>query len=264
MSRSCNKHPIAVLMMNSPNIPEYAHYATRINYLYTTRYGYSFLVQRCPRTDDMDKDWYFNSTDEYLFVWSKAALVRQFLPFYEYLLFIDSDAIFYDQNKSIEAFIEEHVGPETCIVAAQDCKNKNLCYHAENLNAGVILFRNSPRTMEILDDWIYQENHECKDWKYRHPREQQCLNIIREKYKKEIKILPVEEMNGSDGKWIHHYMATSAEQRANVFKKYLSTFENDQQTNNNTTTVTVTVLVIIIIIFFLFMIILLIQTTFMP
>jgi hypothetical protein len=258
--RACNKHPIAILMMNSPNIPEYARYTTEINYIYATRYGYSFLVQRCPRTEDMDKDWYFDGNNEYLFVWSKAAIVRQFLPFYEYLLFIDSDAIFFNQEKSIEEFIKEHVGPETCIVAAQDCKEKQYCFHQENLNAGVMLFRNRPETMTILNDWVHQENHECKDWKYKHPREQQCMNIIRKKYGNQIHIIPVEEMNGSDGKWIRHYMAESAQTRKDVFKKYLSNldykemFSNDdfhsQEKNNNHTS-------LVIVLFFLFILLVL-------
>ena len=63
------------------------------------------------------------------------------------------------------------------------------------------------KTFKILNDWISSPDNVCKDFKYIHPREQECLNILQKnKYFNNIKIIKSYEMNGIDGKWIKHFI----------------------------------------------------------
>lgn len=84
-----------------------------------------------------------------------------------------------------------------------------------------MLFVNKPKTIELLDHWLSAANKECTAWKYQHTREQMCLQILYDKkYKKNIKIIPYDEINGMDGKWVKHYMNTSKEERLENMKKH--------------------------------------------
>lgn len=210
-------------MLNSPNIPMYAHKATLINYMYAARHGYNFIVERCPRPEDLSTPWMWDHKNEYLFVWSKPTLIRKHLPFYDYILFIDSDAIVVDPAKTVEQFIAQHMTTES-IIAAQDCKKTGDCWDPLNLNTGVMLVKKSPATLQLLDDWFAATNNLCKHTLYDHPREQQCLNLLRksEKYRGQIKILPITQMGGYDGTWIQHYAAMPKANREVIITNFLN------------------------------------------
>lgn len=226
---SCSQKRISVLMINSPGIPDYGHISTYINYKYCAGHGYSFVVERCPRKEDLKKDWMWDEDNQYLIVWSKPVLVKKHLKDCDYLFFIDSDAIFADHAKTIEMMIERHVKKDTCLVIGEDCLRKDYCYNKQNLNAGSMLFVNNPKTIELLDYWMSAANKECSEWKYRHTREQMCLQIIYDqRYKKNIKIIPYDEINGMDGKWIKHYMDTSKEERLQHIKKHFYDLFSDE------------------------------------
>lgn len=204
---------IGILMMNSPNIAQYAHRTALLNYMYAARHGYGFLVTRCPDVQDMGKDWAWDGNNEYLFVWSKARMLAHALRIFDIVLFIDSDAFVWDTAVTIESKVRELMDDDTCLVMADDCKSRSFCYNKDKVNAGVVLARRSPKTFEILDRWM-NPVEECADWLYTHPREQACIDVLRQKsYPKEIRKVPVETMNGSDGTWIRHYMAAPTAQR---------------------------------------------------
>jgi hypothetical protein len=228
---SCATKRIAVLMVNTPGIHKYGHIATYINYKYCSMHGYAFIVERCPRKEDMKKDWMWNNDNEYLIVWSKPALLRRHLSNYDYILIIDSDALFLNQEKRIEDIIHKYIdnSKETCIIAGEDCQTKDNCYSKDALNAGVMLFANKPKTLTIIDHWMKAAENECVDWKYQHTREQMCLQILKDqKYNDNIKIIPHDEINGADGNWIRHYMATSNEDRIAIFNKHFHDFFRDE------------------------------------
>lgn len=45
---------ICIIMLSSPNIPNYAHFAAINNYLYATKHHYDFIVERQPRDTTYD------------------------------------------------------------------------------------------------------------------------------------------------------------------------------------------------------------------
>jgi hypothetical protein len=210
-------------MMNSPGIPMYAHYATLINYMYAAKHGYGFMVVRCPDRRDMDKDWAYDPNNEYVFVWSKARMLSRALELFDIVVYIDSDAHVWDQSITVEQKVAELMpDPKTCFAFAADCRDTSLCWNGDDANAGVVLVRKSPKTTEILDHWM-DPDRDCAEWKYKHTREQACINILRTKYYSDfIRKVPVEKMNGSDGTWIRHYMARSAEDRQVILQRELA------------------------------------------
>ena len=136
-------------------------------------------------------------------------------------VFIDSDAYFKDIEKSVEDFLKEEDknGDEALIYIAEDCKDKNVCWTA-GPNTGVIIAKNTPKTFEILDEWIKGPKTElCDFWKYRHTREQGCLWELKDaKYDKEIKVVrPATKLGTHDGDWIVHLAATPSNFREEYF-----------------------------------------------
>lgn len=221
---SCRLKRMGVLMMHTPDMPSYAHTAAYINYHYCAKNGYAFLVERCPRREDMNKDWMWDDNNGYLLVWSKPTLVLRHIQYYDYLLYVDSDAVVTNQDMSIERFVEKHADKDTCILSSQDCLNTTQCW-TDGLNAGTLVFVNKPKTIQILKEWIDSPDKLCPEWKYKHTREQMCLNIMRERfYKKEIKLLKSADMNGTDGTWIKHYMATYPDDRKKIMSEHFQKF----------------------------------------
>lgn len=207
-------------MMNSPGIDVYAHKATLLNVMYASKHGYSFVIETCPDVKDMNKDWMWDPTNEYVFVWSKATMVKRHLPHVDYLMFIDSDAYFYNPDYTINAFIQTHFTGDTCIVFGEDCKNKNDCYVNGGLNTGVMFFKNAPQTFALLDAWIDAPNNgTCEQWKYTHPREQACFNSITHANKQQVKVIDKNVMSfGHDGSWIRHMMAMPSNGRNTILR----------------------------------------------
>ncbi len=233
------KKNIGILILNSPNIGNYAHSATLINYLYSIKYNYDLIVERCPLKEDLNKKYIWDGENEYLFVWSKPSLIKKHLVKYDYLFFIDSDAIITNHNNNIEYFIDKHFINDTCLVLSNDCITKYYCYNENKLNTGVIIVKNTNKTFEILDKWIEAPNTDlCQEWKFNHPREQECLYILKNKlYNNEIKIIDNYNLNGIDGDWIKHYMGIDKNKRTNIINLYLKKFiiENNiyKKINNN-------------------------------
>lgn len=238
-----NPQRICIGMINSPNIPKYAQYTTLLNYMYSTKHNYDFVVNRCP--DDIDVDWKWDPKNEYVSVWYKPEFIKKYLPYYHIFVFVDSDAYFKDINKTVEDFLKEeeaNTNPNDLplIYVAEDCKDKKLCWTA-GPNTGVIIVKNTPKTFEILNEWIKGPTTKmCDFWKYRHTREQGCLwELKNSKYNKEIKVVtPAYKLGTHDGDWIVHLAATSSKVREDYFgdilkKKFYDNFGNNATDNTN-------------------------------
>jgi hypothetical protein len=224
------KYNICILVLNSPNIGEYAHQATIINKLYANKYNYDFIVERCPLKEDLNKDYMWDNNNEYKFVWSKGSLVKKHLKNYDYLFFIDSDAIFVDHEQTIDSFIDKNFTNKTCLLFGTNCVTKSYCHdfynHKNKFNAGVFIAKNTNKTFKILDNWIQApKNGLCQEFKDNHPREQGCLNLIKNKYNlNEIKIVDYYKLNGIDGLWIKHFMGCANNKRFKILNLYLHKF----------------------------------------
>jgi hypothetical protein len=145
-------------MLNNPNIPPYAHAAAVVNYLYAAKHGYAMIIPRCPVKSDLQDErrrpWMWgDGRDEYLFVWSKPSLIERYLPHFDFILFIDSDAVVVDDEQIVEAFIGRYFDTDTVLVWAEDCLNKDFCWKKNTGNAGVMVVKNTPAAYRLLHDW---------------------------------------------------------------------------------------------------------------
>ena len=249
---------ICIGMINSPNIPKYSYYSTILNYEYATKHSYDFVVNRCP--DDTDIDWKWDPKNEYVTVWYKPEFIKKYLPYYHIFVFIDSDAYFKDIEKSVEKFIEEEDvnNKDTLIYVSADFKNNHIKW-TNGPNTGIIIAKNTPRTFEILDEWIKAPNTSlCESYKRVHTREQACLWKLKDnKYNKEIKIVqPPVRLGTHEGEWIVHLAATNNNIREeyfkNILKKHFDTDFNSHADNcasqNENNKIYITILIVIIFI----------------
>jgi len=78
---------------------DYGDFASINHHEYSNKHGYSY-VKKIVNNDDY-LDWHPT--------WIKIDVIKTYLPIFEYLVWIDSDAVFYNQDIKIEDFIEEDV-----------------------------------------------------------------------------------------------------------------------------------------------------------
>ena len=116
--------------------------------------------------------------------WDKIQAVLKVINWFDYVIWIDADAVFNNQSISFEQIICEH--PEKDLLICKDP-----CYHEDRphcmINTGVMIFKNTPVSIELLEDtW-----NSCTDYnvetidKYSYdgyPHEQGALaNILKKK-----------------------------------------------------------------------------------
>jgi len=51
------KYNICILVLNSPNIPNYAHASAMINNLYAVKNNYDFIVERYHLRENLNKNY---------------------------------------------------------------------------------------------------------------------------------------------------------------------------------------------------------------
>lgn len=217
---SCDGPRICILMLNSPNIPKYGHQAAIVNYMYAAKQGYNFVVERCPQQLDMDKEWMWDGKNEYKMVWSKPALMKRFLQYYDYVVYMDSDAVFVDHEKKIQDVLQRYFenDPKVCMVMAKDCPSSeggcSNVFSENDGNAGVIIAKNKKETFDVLQGWFDATSDKCARWKTEFPYEQACINSLKDStFKGQIKIVDTIELGGWDGNWIRHLMSKTKEER---------------------------------------------------
>jgi hypothetical protein len=106
--------------------------------------------------------------------WSKIKLLRKYLPSYDYLMWIDADAMFTNHTKRIEELLP-FMSDKECML---------ICEDDSGINCGVFLIKNTDAALKLLDDiWACNEHHNGDLW------EQDALKDIFPNVKENIKIL---------------------------------------------------------------------------
>lgn len=155
--------------------------------------------------------------------WVKVPVIREALKTYDYVVFMDADAVFHYHHLPLE-WLFNHWGitNETMLALALDpVQDYNLDDRGNvNLNTGFIIAQASERTTELFNIW---ENcvddvryPGCSKWRYEWSHEQAALsNYIRYDYTApgEVISLPCAEANGypareelgCTGEFVRHY-----------------------------------------------------------
>lgn len=100
-----------------------------------------------------------------------------------------------------------------------------------NINAGVVIAQDLPRTREIIKAWIAcpDDIAECKKYRHGWPAEQGAFaNFIRYTYADDFKTIPCDDANGypeqksdCDGKYLRHFTTIKANVKQNAEKVML-------------------------------------------
>lgn len=199
---------IAFLTTYSDEILEYFSITSRINSEYAYEYGYDFIAVRSTMKDRSHH-------------WMKVKALLDNAPNYDYIFFLDADAIV--QNPTdLEELIAKYKDYD--ITVCNDGPNGGL------INTGAILFSCNQRGINLLKVWwdngiLYEKQFD----KY---HEQDVLRFMIERFERRfghpheyIKIAPIDEFNSVYGKrdyntFIYHAMGLPLREKITEFQYY--------------------------------------------
>jgi hypothetical protein len=155
--------------------------------------------------------------------WVKVPMIREALKTYDYVVFMDADAVFHYHHLPLEwLFNHWNVTDETMLAMALDpVADYNRDERGNiNLNTGFIIAQASDRTTQMFNTWedcVTDEKYaNCSKWRYEWSHEQAAFsNYLRYEYNlpNEVISLPCAEANGypstaesgCTGEFVRHY-----------------------------------------------------------
>lgn len=81
--------------------------------------------------------------------WERLPLIMKYLPNYDYIIWIDADAIFYDDSPNIKHIINQHLDKD--FIFSMDRPPLT------NINTGVFIVKNTEYSRSFLKKWGYDE-----------------------------------------------------------------------------------------------------------
>jgi Nucleotide-diphospho-sugar transferase len=201
---------IGILTVETTKAPPSAALIVMINELYTRKFGYTFIVERCSMVTS--KNYMWEETKHHSISWSKSLFILKHLKFYDFFVFMDADAMFVNHSLSLERFIEQNMPLSASVMVQSDCYDndpENGCWGsggAHAPNTGLLVVKNSARGFEVMKEWAAAtEDGRCAHQHFVHPRDQMCFNdFIFPKFKDDIFILDSNLTRGLDGTFILH------------------------------------------------------------
>jgi len=110
-----------------------------INHLkYSQKHNYSYLSRIVDEND---------YTDRHL-TWIKIDIIKNKLPFYDYVVWIDADAIFMDMDVKIENFLEDD--PNLVLPKMEMDKNSGNVW--TSCSTGFMIWKNCDWSVDLLND----------------------------------------------------------------------------------------------------------------
>lgn len=155
------------------NIIILSHYAGESDYLahtipnqreYAARHGYKYSFREGILSNEFCNP---NSTQKKIadgLYWQKLVAVKDALnaidpetrSAYDWVLWVDADALFTNMDQTIESIIEKHANPSTDLLIASDhfIVESFDFLGLSAVNAGVFLLRNTRWSRKFVDEWI--------------------------------------------------------------------------------------------------------------
>eukprot|EP00933_Yihiella_yeosuensis_P026448 TRINITY_DN20509_c0_g1_i2.p1 TRINITY_DN20509_c0_g1~~TRINITY_DN20509_c0_g1_i2.p1 ORF type:complete len:576 (-),score=50.35 TRINITY_DN20509_c0_g1_i2:27-1703(-) len=213
-SASAERYRIGIVTMHSPEIMSYANMTAAQNRRYAERHGYGFHI--------------FDHVIDQTRVphWSKLHAVQLFLAEYDFVFWIDADAIFYDQSRRIEEVLAVDSRPDGEIWAQDIWPDYPSLSREEKIDTGTVLFRNSRWTRQFLLEMYYFPACE----KYLNWTEQYCFTVAHQENLMDVRdklvILPTPRINhhrlpppeDPHSLFIFHYAGRSSKARKRHFR----------------------------------------------
>lgn len=178
-------------LSNTLNNSKYNSLTAAINYFYSKKMGYDFLYVRPGLNDEYPTNNCFSPKSELRHSsWSKLLTSIKIIdeyPQYDYVVYIDSDCIFYDNNLSIFDYITKSnvvngVGVMDSNIIFLNDKPWNLILPC----AGFYIYKNNIETKTIFEKWFETEdpkNNLTHNW------EQNSLYLNLDNFIKKISVI---------------------------------------------------------------------------
>ena len=207
-----------ILMYCTQNLlDKWGRYVVEINKKYAEKHGYDFEVIGVPYDEKVTHAWQ-----------KIPAMLDLIRRNYDFVMYIDSDAIFYDQSIKIEEILKKYKGD---IIVCSDEKNSDGKY---KVNGGAVIARNTTNAQSILKKW-WDLRYEYKEFAF----EQWALSdMVENKIEgvdaSTISVAPETEFNSvyhevksyaentdnsPPNRHVLHFMAMGDETREHVFSK---------------------------------------------
>ena len=128
---------LCIVMWYNSAIQEYADINFEINKVYCSIHGYDIVRSHHKTYQDRPAQW------------ERLPLILEYLKYYDYVMYIDSDAHFYVDGSDIMGIIKQNL--DKAFIFSGDINQK---YDFE-LNSGVLIVKNCPKSIQILTEWAY-------------------------------------------------------------------------------------------------------------
>lgn len=202
------------ILSSDYNNANYNSLAACINYSYCIKNNYEFIYYR-PYLNDKNNVVLNNCIDPNTNLtrhcaWAKILSAKLALEHdYDYIVYIDSDCIFKDFNKTIESLITPHTDNIIFL-------NDNPC-HSDKPNSGFFICRNCPESSSFLNDWY---NVNIPDKNIIHSWEQAGLWTIFNNYN--ITIIDDWMLVERKGQFLRHIYHAENKIRIPYFKNFIN------------------------------------------
>tara|TARA_R110000851_G_scaffold170578_1_gene316904 strand:+ start:286 stop:981 length:696 start_codon:yes stop_codon:yes gene_type:complete len=133
---------IAVLMWYDGGFESYGDNCYKINKVYCDKYGYDLIKS---------SEKFYKTRSGH---WERYPFILKHIKDYDYIVWVDADAFFYNTSPPITDLIKKH--KKEIIFGKDDCE-----INPPAINTGVAIFKNTERVVNILKKWAY--SNELKD-----------------------------------------------------------------------------------------------------
>lgn len=206
---------ICVFMIATPEIENYSEFTIKQNSQWCKIHNYDFKV--------FDKK--HNKVQDLPINFSKIQYTLDILDtkLYDYVIYIDADAIVHNMKYDIRNLIQKEMKMLTSSLFGEDCYDRNICSKPGRINSGVFITKNNFLGKETMKLWLKASRGKCSKYINQFPN---CQNVFTHcvfpKLWFCIKIIPFNVMNGfGDTLLIKHAMAMDDVQRISELKKHL-------------------------------------------
>jgi hypothetical protein len=127
---------IGLCMFYDDNIADYSENCMKINKFYCDKHNIELIVSKTHKKRDRKPHW------------ERIYLLLEHLSKFDYLIWIDSDAFFYEDSKHISTVIESN--PDVPFIFSNDQGN-------QHINTGFFIVKNTQYSFDFLKKWGYDE-----------------------------------------------------------------------------------------------------------
>jgi len=210
-----NNNKKGVILMYATNniIDTYAKYSIEINKKYANKNNYDFRLV----TESYD--------DKVTHAWQKIPAAIELLnEGYDFVMYIDSDAIFYDQSIKIEDIISKY---NNDIIICSDSENSGNLY---KVNGGSLIVQNTEKSKKLLEQW-WDLRYKYDVFAYeQHAMSDIVENKLENIDNKIISVAPETEFNSSFSE-VLQYLNNHTENKYDRFVLHLMAIDDARREN---------------------------------